>query len=88
MSDLDCPFCGEPHRGYACDRCDELCCENCMEYRETHPATRIDPADGIYVCPECVAQNEADREAAEERAAEERAEARAADREYFDDLRY
>ena len=83
-----CPFCGEPHRGYACDHCDELCCESCMEYRETYPATRIDPADGIYVCPNCVADNEAAREDAEERAAENRAEARAADREAADDRRY
>lgn len=72
MSDLDCPFCGEPHRGYACDQCDELVCDDCLEYRETHPATRIDPADGIFVCPDCVGDAEASQEAAEERAAENR----------------
>lgn len=83
-----CPFCGDVANGCWCDRCEEVCCGDCVEYRETHPATRIDPADGIYVCPECVANNEAAREDAEERAAENRAEARAADRAHMDDLRW
>lgn len=89
MNDDDyCEFCGEVANGCWCDNCERTCCGDCCEYRETHPATRIDPADGIYVCPGCVSDNEAAREAAEERAAEERADARAADRAYYDDLRY
>lgn len=77
MSDTDeCPFCDEPHRGYACDHCDELCCEDCMEYQETHPATRLEPSDGIYVCPNCVGDAEAGREEYELRRAEDRADER------------
>ena len=83
-----CPFCENDTDGWACERCGEPCCENCEVYLETHAATRIDPADGIGICPDCEGQIEADREAAEERAAENRAEARAADRAYYDDMRW
>jgi len=88
MSDDLCPHCGEPHRGYACDRCDELCCEPCLEYLETHPATRIDPSDGVYVCPDCMSNIEADRAEWEIAAAEQRAEERALDREWEDRNRW
>ena len=82
MSDDPCRFCGEPHRGYACDHCDELCCDPCLEYRQGRRG------EDLAVCPDCVAQSEADAEFAAERAAEHRADIRAADREAEDDRRW
>ena len=84
----ECQFCGHDAKGWTCDRCDQPCCEDCEIYLETQPATRIDPSDGVGICPDCEAQIDADREYFEERQAENRADARAADREAADDRRW
>lgn len=73
MSAPLCPFCEEPlDEDYGCDGCGSPCCSDCSEYRETHPATRLDPADGVSLCPDCVGSEEASAELAAERAAEHR----------------
>lgn len=86
--DDTCINCNGPSEGYSCDHCEELCCEACLVYLETAAATRLQPDEGIYICPECEGQVEAGREDAEERAAEERAFQRSVDREYWDDVRW
>jgi hypothetical protein len=86
--DDTCINCNGPSEGYSCDHCEELCCEACLVYVETAAATRLQPDEGVYMCPDCLSNIEADRAEWEIAAAEQRAEERALDREWEDRNRW
>lgn len=46
--------------GYDCESCGAALCESCTDeaFFETSPETRIDPADGKFLCAGCTPRKE------------------------------
>lgn len=71
-----------------CYGCQAVICDDCAHTVTVDPGDFINPPSYEWCCDECHNDDQAAAEFAEERAAENRADARAADRAYYDDLRY